>query len=297
MNFMLSPSHSIADTTSTTYSDGAPYFDKARHIHSLEMLEILPRILKEGIIFAGSGAALLLQAALPSIRDTEVQSSGHKALATELINALQAHISYISILVFGTRAERTGPLDALQQRETPGLGGGRNNRFAHHPKLQMWIAATLYATATDLYQRVYGRVDCSTARRAYSEFSVLITCLGVPVEEWPESQQEFWIYWDNQITKLSVSPSDALFAKDLVESIEMPGWVQRLKVFLRAVTIEMLPPRIRDLYGLRSTSSTRFLYRTSMGFSRAVYPAFPKKIRSYPLRYYQQRLWVRMNLV
>jgi uncharacterized protein (DUF2236 family) len=125
----------------------------------------------------------------------------------------------------------------------------------------------------------------------------LITCLGVPVGEWPESQQEFWIYWDNQITKLSVSPSDALFAKDVGESIEMPGWVQRLKVFLRAVTIEMLPPRIRDLYGLRSTSSTRFLYRTWMGFSRAVYPAFPKKMRSYPLRYYQQRLRVRMNLV
>lgn len=207
------------------------------------------------------------------------------------------NLIYISILVFGTRAERTALLDALQQRETPGLGGGHNTRFALHPELQMWMAATLYATATDLYQRVYGRVDCSTARRAYSEFSVLITCLGVPVGEWPESQQEFWIYWDNQITKLSVSPSDALFAKDVGESIEMPGWVQRLKVFLRAVTIEMLPPRIRDLYGLRSTSSTRFLYRTWMGFSRAVYPAFPKKMRSYPLRYYQQRLRVRMNLV
>jgi uncharacterized protein (DUF2236 family) len=159
------------------------------------------------------------------------------------------------------------------------------------------MAATLYTTATDIYQRAYGRIDYVTAQHAYSEFSVLISCLGLPVGKWPESQQAFWIYWDNHITKLSVSPSAAQFARDLAESAEMPGWVQKLKLFLRAVTIEMLPPTLRDMYGLRSTARTRLLYRTWMGFSRAVYPALPKKLRSYPVKYYQERLRVGMNLV
>jgi hypothetical protein len=84
---MPSPPHSITGATSTAYSNGVSYYDHAGDLHSLEMLEILPQILKEGIIFAGSGAALLLQAALTAIRDTEIPSGGNTALATELIEA------------------------------------------------------------------------------------------------------------------------------------------------------------------------------------------------------------------
>ncbi|KAJ5813358.1 uncharacterized protein N7503_000108 [Penicillium pulvis] len=236
-------------------------------LHALEQLEILPQILQEGILFAGSGAALLLQAAMPEIREEENSNDTPKDLATELLDALQAHISYTSTLVFGTRTERKTLLGMLHRGEAPGLGGGRNNRFAHHPPLQLWMAATLYATATDFYQRVYGR-----------------------------TRQKFWSYWDDQVGKLVVSPDAARFAKDLRESTDMPKWVQRIKPFLRVVTIEMLPPKLREAYGLRSTGKTRALYRTWMGFSTAVYPAMPRKMRAYPLRYYQDRLRGKLNV-
>jgi uncharacterized protein (DUF2236 family) len=255
-------------------------------LHALEQLEILPQILQEGILFAGSGAALLLQAALPGIRATENESS--KDLATELLDTLQEHISQISILVFGTRAERKALLELIQQQD---------DRFLHNPSQARWIAATLYATATDFYQRVYGRVDYDTAQRGYDEFTMLMSCIGLPQGTWPESRTTFWSYWDDQVGQLQVSPDAARFAKELRESTDMPKWVQRIKPFLRVVTIEMLPPRIRDAYGLRSTVSTRALYRTWMGFSVAVYPAMPNKLRSYPLRYYQDRLREKLNVV
>lgn len=265
-------------------------------LHSLDQLEILPQILQEGILFAGSGAALLLQAALPGIRN-EGTTGGHQELATELLDALQAHISYLSCLVFGTREERRALLGLLNRGEAPGLGGGRNNRFTDRPPLQLWMAATLYATSTDFYQRVYGRVDYETAQRAYSEFTLLVNCLGLPPGIWPETRQVFWSFWDDQVSQLSVSSDAAQFAKDLRESTDMPPWVQRIKPFLRAVTIEMLPPRLRDAYGLQSTGTTRTLYKTWMGFSTAVYPAMPKKMRSFPLRYYQDRLRGKLNVV
>lgn len=268
----------------------------AGRLHALEQLEILPQILQEGILFSGSGAALLLQAALPGIHD-KVAAGGHRELATELLDALQAHISYISTLVFGTRNERQTLLDMLHRGEAPGLGGGRNNRFAHNPALQLWMAATLYTTSTDLYQRVYGRVDYETAQRGYNEFALLMNCLGMPPGTWPETRTAFWSFWDTQVSQLTVSADAAAFAKDLRESQEMPKWVQKIKPFLRAVTIEMLPPRLREAYGLRSTGSTRFLYRTWMGFSVALYPAMPSKMRAYPVRYYQDRLRSRLNVI
>ncbi|KAJ6181327.1 hypothetical protein N7519_011788 [Penicillium mononematosum] len=264
-------------------------------LHALEQLEVLPKMLQEGILFAGSGAALLLQAAMPGIRDVGANHGGHKELATELIDALQANISYVSCLVFGTRDERKVLIELLQDGKPPLLGGGRSNRFAEHPPLQLWMAATLYVTATDFYQRVYGRVDYASAQRAYSEYALLMNCLGVPPGTWPETRQAFWSYWDDQVHRLTVSSDAALFAKDLRESNDMPRWVQSLKPFLRVTTIEMLPPSLRDAYGLRSTVTTRALYRTWMGFSVALYPAMPDKWRAYPLKFYQDRLKEKMD--
>lgn len=311
IQYNITTTNTMSSTSSPSAMDEKPtgiHFDgtaigssvstDAGRLHALEQLEILPQMLQEGILFAGSGAALLLQAALPEIRNEETPADqGHRELATELLDALQANISYISTLVFGTRAERKTLLDMLHRGEAPGLGGGRNNRFAHHPPLQLWMAATLYATSTDFYQRVYGRVDYESAQRGYSEFSLLMNCLGMPAGTWPETRAAFWSYWDAQVPQLTVSSDAAAFAKDLRESAEMPRWVQNIKPFLRAVTIEMLPPRLREAYGLRSTGSTRFLYRTWMGFSTAVYPAMPNKVRAYPVRYYQDRLRSKLNVV
>ncbi|KAJ5106063.1 hypothetical protein NUU61_003410 [Penicillium alfredii] len=282
------PGASHSDTTINITSDSG-------RLHALEQLEILPQILQEGILFAGSGAALLLQAALPGIREEET-TGGPDVLATELLDALQAHISYMSCLVFGTREERKALLDTLHRGIAPLLGGGRQNRFSHHPPLQLWMAATLYATSTDFYQRVYGRVEYHTAQRCYSEFTLIMNCLGMPADIWPETRQAFWSYWDNQVANLRVSSDAATFAKDLRESTDMPRWVQTIKPFLRVVTIEMLPPRLRDAYGLRSTAATRALYRTWMGFSVAVYPAMPNKLRAYPLRFYQDRLREKLHV-
>ncbi|KAJ5998045.1 hypothetical protein N7499_005575 [Penicillium canescens] len=255
-------------------------------LRALEQLEILPQILQEGILLTGSGAALLLQAALPSIRE-EMSSGDHKQLASELLNALQAHISNIMCLVFGTRTERLDLINLLWNREAPLLGGGHTVQFAHHSNLQLWMAATIYSTSTDIYQRIYGRVDYNTAQKAYSEFTLLTNYLGIHPDTWPASRKAFWTYWDHQVAQLTVSRDAAQFAKDLRDSTDMPQWVQTMKPLLRGITIEMLPPRLREAYELRSTAMTRALYRTWMGFSVTLYPAMPKKWRSYPLRFYQ----------
>jgi uncharacterized protein (DUF2236 family) len=238
----------------------------------------------------------LLQAALPSIRE-KVSSGGRKELAPELLNALQANISYILCLVFGTRSERLTLINLLRDREAPLLGGGQAIQFAHHSDLQVWMAATLYSTSTDIYQRIYGRVDYNSAQRAYSEFTLLTNYLGIHPNTWPPSRQAFWTYWDHQVAELTVSPDAAQFAKDLRESIDMPQWAQTMKPLLRGVTIEMLPPSLREAYELRSTAITRALYWTWMSFSGTLYPAMPKKWRSYPLRFYQDCLKEKLDVV
>ncbi|GMF69622.1 hypothetical protein F9C07_2283361 [Aspergillus flavus] len=268
-------------------------------LEALDQLEILPQILQEGILFAGSGSALLLQAAFPGIRnrtsDTHNASNGHSSnLATELGDALQANLSYIACLVFGTREEKKTLLELISQGQPP-LRGSEN--FSSHRPTQLWVAATLYATATDFYQRVYGLVNYTTAEKAYAEFTILMHAMGLPSGTWPENRQAFWKYWDDQVEQLTVTADAHKFAQDLLHRTDYPRWVSVMKPFLRVLTIEMLPPRIREAYGLKSTFGTRGLYRTTMGFSVAVYPALPTSTRGYPLRYYLQELRKHMNVV
>lgn len=279
----------------TNTSTRSPRLDD---LEKLEKLEILPHILQEGILFAGSGSALLLQAAYPGIkiriRDSQNGSDGSNVLAKELSDALQATLSYIACLVLGTDKERKTLLDLLQRGQPPLRA---IETYTAHPPTQLWVSATLYATATDFYQRIYGRVNYRTAEKAYAEFTLLMHALGMPTGTWPESRQAFWKYWDDQIEQLTVTADAHRFAKDLFERNDLPRWVVLLKPLMRVATIEMLPPRIREAYGLKSTVSTRGLYRTAMGFSVAIYPALPRSTRSYALQYYLEDLRKHLNVV
>jgi uncharacterized protein (DUF2236 family) len=272
---------------------------ETHRLDALDQLEVMPHILQEGILFAASGSALLLQAAMPGInnRSSDSQASPSPSngnLASELGDALQAYLSYIACLVFGTRQEKKTLLDLLARGQPP-LGG--SEFYSTHQPAQRWVAATLYATATDFYQRVYGRVNYRTAEKAYAEFALLMHCIGLQPGVWPDTRQAFWTYWDDQIEQLSVSAEAHRFAKDLMERGDFPRWVALSKPFLRVLTIEMLPPRIREAYGLKSTAGTRALYRTTMGFSVAVYPALPKSTRRYPWKYYLDELRKHLNVV
>ena len=279
-------------TNTSTKSPSPDDFEK------LEKLEILPQILQEGILFAGSGSALLLQAAYPGIKnrisDSQNNGGDSGALAKELSDALQATLSYIACLVLGTEKEKKTLLDLLQRGQPPFRA---SETYTSHPPTQLWVSATLYATATDFYQRIYGRVNYRTAEKAYAEFTLIMHALGMPMGTWPETRQAFWKYWDDQVEQLTVTADAHRFAKDLFDRSDLPRWVTMLKPLMRVATIEMLPPRLREAYGLKSTVSTRGLYRTAMGFSVAIYPALPKGTRSYALQYYLEDLRKHLNVV
>lgn len=285
------PDETAASAAASSRTDQASQ-QELTPLDALDNLEILPHMLQEGILFAGSGSAILLQAAMRGIRSDD--SEHHKNLATELGDALQATLSYIACLVFGTRDEKRILLELLERGQPPLKG---SDYYAHKPDVYLWVAATLYATSTDFYQRIYGRVTLTTAEKAYAEYTLLCRVLGIPAGIWPETRQAFWKYWDENIENLTVTPNANEFAKDLMYRTEFPRWVQTLKPFLRVITIEMLPPRIREGYGLQSTMRTRGLYRSTMGLSVAVYPAMPKSVRSYPLKYYLTELRKHLNVV
>ncbi|KAL5334493.1 hypothetical protein BJX70DRAFT_402545 [Aspergillus crustosus] len=273
----------ITTTTTTSPPD----------INSLNNLQVLPKILHEGILFVASGPALLLQAAQPGLKNRLSQTTPinpnsnnpNNTLSNELTTTLHSTLSYIAVLVFGTPAQKQALIGRLRLSQPP-LPSPPSA-----PQATLWLLATIYATATDFYQRIYGTFDYRTSEKSYTEFSLLIHHLGptiLPPDFWPATRPDFWKYFDTQIDTLSVSAEAHRFAHDLVSSSGKQGirGIGYLRPVMRVVTIEMLPERIREAYGLRSTRGTRAGYKSAMVLLVASWPAVPKGWRFRAVKVY-----------
>ncbi|KAL4810913.1 hypothetical protein BDV18DRAFT_3414 [Aspergillus unguis] len=254
------------------------------NLAALESLVVLPKILQEGILLVASGPALLLQAAHPAVATPSAN------LSKELTSTTHATLSYIACLVFGTKEEKASLLGRIRIRQASLESKNPSQSTLATPAAKLWLVATLYASATDFYQRVYGGFDYRTAEAAYEEFSLVLRHLSPTVLPhdsglWPPSRTGFWKYWDEQVDSLVVSNTAQDVAKDL-STRDLPSGYGITRPVLRAVTIEMLPETVRNGYGLKSSVVTKSVYAAALGLIKPVYPCIPKTWRSGPVKYY-----------
>ncbi|KAL4797632.1 hypothetical protein BDV19DRAFT_42113 [Aspergillus venezuelensis] len=238
---------------------------------TLENLQVLPKILREGILFIASAPALMLQAAHPALNSPTSSSSN---LQSDLPATLNSTLSYIAALVFGTREEKAALLGRLRLAQPPFLTPSTSG----NEDAQLWVLATVYATATHVYQRVYGTFDFRTSEASYVEFGLVLMHLSPTLlapGSWPSSRAKFWSYFDETVANLSVSAAAQDFASSLPNRDDLPKSMSLTKPVLRAVTIEMLPENVRSGYGLQSTVGSRTMYSTAMGLLKPVYPVLP----------------------
>ncbi|KAL4911031.1 hypothetical protein BDW74DRAFT_5014 [Aspergillus multicolor] len=278
----------ISPISSNSSSEQAPPPTTDLNPSALNNLQVFPKLLQEGVIFVASGPALLLQAAHPGFSSTTNTSTN---LTTELTTSLHATLSYIACLVFGTAQEKEALLGRLRLGQPPLQSSSPTSQS---PASQLWQLATLYATATDFYQRIYGTFDYRTAEAAYDEFGVVVRHLSPTVlpsgqAPWPSTRAEFWKYWDAELSKLAVSAAAHDVAMELAHW-DLPRGVGLTRPVLRTITVEMLPENIREGYGLKSTFGSRRLYATAMGLLKPVYPCIPKGWRSGPVKYYLEEV-------
>lgn len=265
-------------------------------LDSLEDLHQIPGIFREGISLTGGAVAILLQAAArgtPESPATDANARPTAELSEELYRNLRTTVIYLQGLTFGTRDQRRRILErthSQKQQQQQQQQNSHNNRanihlqYPHDPKLRLWIAATLYATTTAVYQRVIERLSLERAERTYHEFSVLAKALDLPKDSWPQSRNAFWVYWDENVELLDVDSSARPLADGLRNLQDLPAWLKVSKSFISNITPEMLPPHVREQYGFQSSVASRFKYRLYMGGAKAIYPVLPSAIRCMPMK-------------
>jgi uncharacterized protein (DUF2236 family) len=247
-------------------------------------------IAPESVMLAGAGRAILLQLANPGVGYGVAR---HSAFAVDPLRRLHGTLSYIYALTNGTPAQQKLVKSRVQLAHLPVKGAQTTDHPAYDagdPTLQLWVAATLYSSATQAYEAVFPALPQDVAETVYRQYGVLGTALGMPAALWPATRDDFATYWDGQLATLEVDDTIKAVAEELLAAKRAPLWVKALMPLARFMTIGLLPPSVRDMFGFswspRNDRALTVLFKIAAMLVRVT----PRQIRHAPMHFYLKRL-------
>ena len=236
----------------------------------------------ESVLIAGGGRAILLQIANPAVGHGV---AAHSDFASRPLDRLQNTLRYVYTVVFGTAEQARDAARSVARAHAPVHVDGSAEHpgySAFDPQLQLWVAATLYDSAIDMHERIYGPLDDASAERVYREYAVLGTALQVPEGLWPADRAAFRRYWNEQLQLLRTDESTRRVAQALLHPRVAPLWLKLAMPIARLATAGLLPPRVREAFELNWSAARQRRFDALLGVVRAVYPRLPRALRQLP---------------
>jgi uncharacterized protein (DUF2236 family) len=234
------------------------------------------RIAREGVLVAGGGRAILLQIAHPGVGRGV---AAHSDFVRRPLDRLRTTLTYVYGITFGTPEEAAFVAKAVTTVHRKVIGPGYD---AADPKLQLWVAATLYDTAIQLHEQIFGPLDPASADVVYQQYAVLGTALAVPASLWPADRAAFRTYWDDMIAGIEVTDEARRVARDILFPTAGPRIVRAVAPLNRLLTTALLPRRIRDEFGLAWDIKRERAYTAIMATTKLIYPHLPASVREAP---------------
>ncbi len=214
----------------------------------------LRRVSAEPVLLTGGGRALLLEVAHPLVAAGVAE---HTNFRSDPFGRLQRTLDAMTAIVF---RERGAALAAARRIEAAhGRVRGRLARavgpFAagtpysgRDPELVCWVWATLVDTALASYQHFVAPLDDEALEAYYADQRILARLVGVPGDRVPPNAAAFRRYFDEMIASDTLTVSDE--AREIAEAVLDPPASQFGGRVLRDLTAWLLPPRVRERFGL-----------------------------------------------
>jgi uncharacterized protein (DUF2236 family) len=236
------------------------------------------RVNRENVLLLGGGRALLMQLAHPKVA---LGVDEHSDFRQQPIRRLRRTIRMTMAIVFGDRETALGAARAVNQVHAGVRGRGYR---ALDPELLLWVHATLADTALVTYETFVQRLSARERDDFYQEFKLMGELLGIPPGRFPITLGDFALYLDEMMSSGPVRVGRR--AHELARHVLRPGL--RLlpgpfMVPLEIITTGLLPPTLRDQYGLAWGSSQQRAYRLAVRTLPRIIALTPSLIRVWPL--------------
>ena len=240
-------------------------------------MDDVERFAANGALIAGGACAILLQVADPVVGAAVAR---HSDFAHRPLDRLHNTLTFVYAVVLGTPDEATR-VAVYVDRAHRGIPG------ATSPEHQLWVAATLYATAIEVHERLYGPAPLELRERVLARYAPLATSLQVAESDWPRSVADFDEYWVDAHARLVVTDEARGVAHDLFHPVTIPWWGRIALPFVSALTASLLTPELRDAFGLPAHPRRS---AAAWNVARAAARLAPRRLREWPSRYYLARV-------
>ncbi|HEU4702716.1 MAG TPA: oxygenase MpaB family protein [Conexibacter sp.] len=244
------------------------------------------RVNRESVLLLGGGRALLLQVAHPSVAAGVAQHSGYRE---DPWGRLSRTLDVTRRIVFGdtaTALEASAHLGRVHAHVAGTVEQGARAGEAYEasdPELLRWVWATLVESALLIYTRYVGPLKVSDVEDFYAEQKRFLEACGAPAASAPATFAQFMQWYDETVEQvLEVTPA----AREVCDAILRP---RRLPVPLRPAfdalnlaTVGLLPPTLREDYGLSWGPQRERLLAAQRGLLRRAMPLLPSLVRELP---------------
>lgn len=243
----------------------------------------------EAAMLLGGGRAVLMQLAHPLVAAGVGRYSSY---GSDPWGRVGRTIDLMQRMTFGTRAEArlaARAINRLHAHVTGTLAApsgdlpGGTRYAARDPDLLLWVHATLVDTVLMLYPLLVAPLSQEEQQRYYDESKRLPALLGLPTTMLPATLDDFHTYMHEMLAsdRLALTP-EGRDVQRIVMHMPVPFVLRPLLAATEQVTIGLLPPRLRTLYGLTWDAPRQALLDLAMAGSRRLLARVPQPLREMP---------------
>jgi uncharacterized protein (DUF2236 family) len=246
------------------------------------------RIGRDASVFLGAGRAALLQLAHPYVAHAIEQHSETRRDPVGRFNRTFLHVYGIIFgdleAAIGAAHRVRGIHDRVNGIVDEDVGRlPRGHRYhANDAGALLWVYATLLETSLMAHEIAFGPLPLADKERYYLELMRFGRLFGLGDAVLPPSYAAFTAYCARMVAgdELAVGCRARQIAGFLLSPPSLP--FRPAMRWYRTITAGLLPPRLRDAYGIPFTRGDAVVYEASLRALRAGWPHLPARLRLRP---------------
>ncbi|AYF72747.1 DUF2236 domain-containing protein [Nocardia yunnanensis] len=250
--------------------------------------------------FLGGAANVIMQLSLTPVAYGVMESDVHSgSVMVRPLKRLRTTLTYLAVAMLGSEADRAAYREAVNRshrsiRTKPGSPVKYN---AFDPKLQLWVAASIYWGFDDIIHRMRGPMDPGVAEAFYQHCARLGTTLQMRPEMWPATRDDFYVYWEENLATKTIDEATRTYFNALTD-LKMLPWPLQIAFggLHRFIVTALLPPHLRSQMGMSWTARDERVFAGFLRVLSAIWTRMPTVIRLFPFNFYLADMRLRRRL-
>jgi uncharacterized protein (DUF2236 family) len=246
------------------------------------------RVCRESVVFLGAGRAALMQLAHPYVAHAIAQ---HSDTIRDPIGRFNRTFQAIYSIIFGDLDAAMGAAErvrAIHDRingavdEDVGRFARGHSYTAHESSALLWVHATLVETAIMAFEMGFGPLSADEKEAYYQELGRTAALFGLAESMMPPSFPAFQAYCAAMVAGDEIAVGEP--ARRIARFLLVPSspLLRPAVAWYTTLTAGMLPPRLRDGFGLRFSPADQRVYEASLRALRRGWPHIPARLRHRP---------------